>query len=530
MRANQRALISVSDKRGIIDFARVHAEHGWEIVSSGGTSRHLTEAGIPVRTVEEVTGFPEILGGRVKTLHPKIHGGILADQNDEGHMQELFEHSIYPFDMVVVNLYPFEQTVADGTVLFHDAIEQIDIGGVALIRAAAKNHQHVVVVTSPEQYGMVLKRINVWGFTDTERRQLAYEAFLHTAWYDAAISDWLAGHLGFPGFPDRMVQRLRKKHDLRYGENPHQAGALYEQPGLDCYTAANARQIWGKSLSATTVLDINAGIETVRELYPQLAAAIIKHGTPCGVGVGDSTLCAFQNAMACDPESAFGGVVVINTVVTEEVAEAICRQKVDAIVALEFSPGALEHITAKRAKAQTPLFKLGEVGVLTSNSLPPGMLNFKPVTGGMVVQRMDTEPFDWKSFRCVTKLGIKDRYWPDIMFGCKVSKHVKSNSVIVVWKERTIGIGNGQTSRIKSARLALEQASNIVEGQNMDLHHAVLVSDSFFPFDDCVRLAAEFGIKTIVQQGGSMRDQDSIKAADELGIAMLFTGRRMFWH
>ncbi|MFA6391264.1 MAG: bifunctional phosphoribosylaminoimidazolecarboxamide formyltransferase/IMP cyclohydrolase [Patescibacteria group bacterium] len=529
MRANQRALISVSDKRGIVEFAETLVEYGWEIVSSGGTSRHLAEAGIPVRTVEEVTGFPEILDGRVKTLHPAILGGILADQTNEAHMQELFEHSIYPFDMVVVNLYPFEETVADAAVPFQDAIEQIDIGGVALIRAAAKNHQHVLVVTSPEQYGMVIQRLpQDVGFDWTDRLVLAYEAFLHTAWYDATISDWLASDIDFTGFPDRMVQRLRKKHDLRYGENPHQSGAFYELPGMQCYTAANAGQVWGKPLSATTVLDINAGIETVRELSPEFATAIIKHGTPCGVGVDeDSPLRAFQNALACDPESAFGGVVVINATVTEELANAICMQKVDAIVALGFSLGALEHITRKRAKAQTPLFVLGE-------SLPystaPGTLNFKPVTGGMVVQTMDTEPFDWKSFRCVTKLDIKDYYWPDIRFGCKVTKHVKSNSVIVVWKGRTIGIGNGQTSRIKSTRLALEQAMHNMEEQNMDLHHAVLISDSFFPFDDCVRLAGEFGIRTIVQQGGSMRDQDSIKAADELGIAMLFTDRRMFWH
>ena len=529
MRANQRALISVSDKRGIVELATVLFEHGWEIVSSGGTSRHLVEAGIPVRTVEEVTGFPEILGGRVKTLHPKIHGGILADQDSDAHMQELFDHSIYPFDMVVVNLYPFEETVADRTVAFRDAIEQIDIGGVALIRAAAKNHSHVLVVTSPEQYGFVIRCLSEdVGFNALERLQLAYKAFLHTAWYDATISDWLAERLEFPSFPDRMVQRLQKKCDLRYGENPHQPGAFYELPGLNCYTAANAKQIWGKPLSATTVLDINAGIETVRDLSPEFAVAIIKHGTPCGVAMDSfSPLKAFQNALACDPESAFGGVVVLNFQVTEEVAETICVQKVDAIVALDFSPEAMEHITKKRARAETPLFKLG--GEL-SCSMPFGTLNFKPVTGGMVVQLMDTELFDCRSFRCVTKLGVKDRYWSDISFGCNVSKHVKSNSVIVVWNGQTIGIGNGQTSRIKSARLALEQAMNNMEAQNMDLHHAVLVSDSFFPFDDCVRLADTFGVKTIVQQGGSIRDQDSIRSADKLGIAMLFTDRRMFWH
>jgi phosphoribosylaminoimidazolecarboxamide formyltransferase/IMP cyclohydrolase len=529
MQKNLRALISVSDKVGIVGLATALVEHGWEIVSSGGTSRHLVEAGIAVRTVEEVTRFPEILGGRVKTLHPMIHGGILADQNSEAHMQELFEYSIYPFDMVVVNLYPFENTVSDRTVAFQDAIEQIDIGGVALIRAAAKNHQHVLVVTSPDQYSQVIQSLSCGiGYTLLERLQLAHEAFLHTAWYDATISDWMASYLEFAEFPDRMVERLKKKCNLRYGENPHQQAAFYEQPGLDCYTVANAEQIWGKPLSATTVLDINAGIETVRELSPANAVAIIKHGTPCGVAMDEeSALEAFKKALACDPESAFGGVVVANFEVDEQIAETICSQKVDAIVALSFSAEALAHITKRRAKAGTPIFMLGG---MYSYSLPSGVMNFKPVTGGMVVQTADTEPFDINSFRCVTEHGLDQLFWPDILFGCKVTKHVKSNSVIVVKNGMTLGIGNGQTSRIKSTQLALEQADKNMEKMNMDLHHAVLISDSFFPFDDCVRLAGEYGIKVIVQQGGSMRDQDSIKAADELGIAMLFSHRRMFWH
>ena len=477
-------------------------------------------------TVEQITGFPEILDGRVKTLHPAIHGGILAVPENERHLAQLNDHNIVVFDMVVVNLYPFEQTIMREGLLFADAIEQIDIGGVALIRAAAKNHRCVLTVTDPSQYELVLEELrNPNNVVTSVRRQLAYEAFHHTAWYDATIAEWF-GRKNAPKFPERTVLRLRKKDDLRYGENPHQSGAFYELPGSRDISVASATQIWGNELSATTVLDINAGIETVRDFFPAYAVAIIKHGTLCGAAIGKNILQAFQQALACDPESAFGGVVVLNAKVTNPVAKAICNQKVDAIVAPEFTPNALALIQQKRRKGQTPLVTLEGV----PQPLPAGALNFKSVTNGMIVQQADIQPFDWSTFRTVTERPVPDEQWNDITFGCRISKHVKSNSIVVVRNYATIGIGNGQTSRIKSARLALEQAHATMSDASLDLSDAVLVSDSFFPFDDCVRLAAEYGIRVIIQQGGSLRDQDSIDAANELGIAMLFTGRRMFWH
>lgn len=521
--SEMRALFSLTDKNRSAELAQCLAKLGCETVSTGGTAKHLMEAGITVVPVEEVTDFPEIMGGRVKTLHPKIHGGILARRNNAGDMDEAAEHAITMIDYLVVNLYAFEEAIAVGA-SFEKALDNIDIGGVALIRAAAKSHRDVVVITSPNQYDDVIAELDANGeISQVTRLRLAAEAMFCTAWYDTAIANWMIGQCDDrPQFPERVLMPFERQQVLRYAENPHQRGAVYQQPGFSEPSVVTAEQLWGQDPSATTVGDLNAGLEILREFCGtgQLVAAVIKHNGPCGVASGATPNEAFRRARDADPVSAFGGVIACNFTIDMETAATIVKMKVDGIISTGFDDGALGLIQKARKKGQTPIFIVPEL-----IPLPQGTLNFRHIVGGMVLQEADLDPMVVDGWRTVTDTPVPEEDWADIIFGCLVIKHVKSNSVIVVTDGQTIGIGNGQTSRVDSTKIALEQAKAAGKADG-----AVLISDSFFPFDDSVNLAAEYGIRTIVQQGGSIRDDESIAAADEHGIAMVMTGRRMFWH
>lgn len=525
----KRALLSVSDKASLAPFAAELQGRGWEIVSSGGTARGLQAAGLTVQTVEEVTGFPEILGGRVKTLHPNIHGGILARQDNEADMIQLAVLCIQPFSLVVVNLYPFEAVAAKEGATALEVTENIDIGGVTLICAAAKNWRSVAVVTSVDQYPYIISDLQQHGgeISMELRVQLAYEAFLYTAWYDTAIMHWFAKQEGvaMPLFPERLLFPYELKQELRYGENPHQKAAFYRETGFKLPSVVTAVQQWGKVPSATTIGDLNAGVETVRELielrnfFKPLAAVVIKHNTPCGVAIGDSPVETYVRAREADPLSAFGGVIACNFPIDVATAVEICKIKVDGVIAPGFADDqALEIIQKERAKGKTPIFTLSELEPLTD-----GYMNLKPLVGGIIYQEADLSPVEMNEWAVVTERQVPNGQWRDILFGWLVIKHVKSNSIIVVKDGQTLGIGSGQTSRIGSAKIALEQAGAKAKG-------AILISDALCPFDDVVREAAKFGIETVVQTGGSIKDQDSINAANELGLAMVFTHKRAFWH
>ena len=518
-----RALFSLTNKDRSAELAQCLAKFGCEAVSTGGTAKHLIAAGVTVIPVEEVTGFPEIMDGRVKTLHPLIHGGILARRDNKGDREEAAKHAITMLDFVVVNLYAFEQAIAEGA-SFEEALDKIDIGGVALIRAAAKSHKDVVVLTDPDQYDSIIAELEENGeISQSTRLRLAAEALFCTAWYDTAIAIWMMSQCDDqPKFPERILMPFERLQVLRYAENPHQRGALYRQPGFAEPSVVTAKQLWGNVPSATTIGDLNAGLEILREFYGcnELAAVVIKHNGPCGVSFGATPKETFTRARDADPVSAFGGVIACNFVIDMETAATIVEMKVDGIIATGFADGALELIQAKRKKGQTPIFTVSEL-----TPLPQGTLNFRHVVGGMVLQEADLDQLLWEDWKTVTTVEVAESAWSDIVFGCLVIKHVKSNSVIVVKDGQTVGIGNGQTSRVDSTRIALEQAKAAGRAEG-----AVLISDSFFPFDDSVKLAAEYGISTVVQQGGSIRDNESIAAADEHGIAMVMTSRRMFWH
>ncbi|PIY97201.1 MAG: bifunctional phosphoribosylaminoimidazolecarboxamide formyltransferase/inosine monophosphate cyclohydrolase [Candidatus Kerfeldbacteria bacterium CG_4_10_14_0_8_um_filter_42_10] len=525
----KRALFSVHDKTGLTPLATELQSQGWSIDSSGGTAEHLQQAGINVITVEEVTGFPAILGGRVKTLHPMIHGGILGQLDKQSDLDDLLRHGIKPYGLVGVNLYPFEKTIRQPGVTEEDAIENIDIGGVALIRAAAKNYRHVAVVTNIDQYSRIISDLQQHGeITLALRKQLASEAYQYTAWYDTAIMNWMAQQEGVevPLFPEKLILPYQLVQKLRYGENPHQQGALYRVPGFSIPSVVNATQVWGKVPSATTIGDLNAGVETVREMlnlrnFPHwnLAAVVIKHNTPCGLAVGDSPVETYVKAREADPLSAFGGVIALNFPIDAATAHEICAIKVDGVIAPGFADDqALGVIQAAREKAKTPIFIIPELV-----PLPTGSMNLKYVVGGLILQQADLEPVKLNDWNVVTEKQVPDGQWKDILFGWLAIMHVRSNSVIVVKDGQTLGIGSGQTSRIGSAKIALQQAGEGAKG-------AILISDGFCPFNDVVTEAAKCGIATVVQPGGSVNDKASIDAANEHGLAMVFTGRRAFWH
>jgi phosphoribosylaminoimidazolecarboxamide formyltransferase/IMP cyclohydrolase len=509
-----RALISVSDKTGVVDFARGLVELGVEIVSTGGTARTLKEAGLPVTYISEVTGFPEILDGRVKTLHPAVHGGILALRTPE-HLNQLEAHHITPIDIVAVNLYPFRETIARPGVTLEEAIENIDIGGPAMVRAAAKNHRYVLVVVNPARYPQVLKALAEGNISPELRLELAREAFAHTAAYDSAIAAYLQKQSqGDEPFPPAWHMSVELVQPLRYGENPHQKAAFYRDPTVTGPCVANAVQLSGKELSFNNILDLNAALELVREFIDP-SVVIIKHNNPCGAASADELATAYRLAYEGDPVSAFGGIVACNRTVDEETARQMASIFLEAIIAPDFTPEALD-ILARKAN-----LRLLKTGPLTGPS--SDRLDIRKVNGGLLIQEADLELTRPDEVRVVTEKQPTAEQLAEMAFAIAVVKHVKSNAIVITKNRQLIGVGAGQMNRVGAARIALEQAGEKARG-------AVLASDAFFPFRDTVDEAAKAGIAAIVQPGGSVRDEESIAACNEHGIAMVFTGMRHFKH
>jgi phosphoribosylaminoimidazolecarboxamide formyltransferase / IMP cyclohydrolase len=509
----KRALISVSDKNGILDFAKELVGLGFEIVSTGGTKKALQEQGIPVLGVSDVTGFPEILEGRVKTLNPFIHGGLLAKHDDEQHQKQLEEHSIDPIQVVCVNLYPFQQTIAKPDVTTEDAIENIDIGGPAMLRASAKNHQHVTVVIDPIDYIKVIEELKADGKTTLEtRRKLAAKVFRHTAAYDALIAEYMT-ELAQEETPEKLTVTYELKQSLRYGENPHQKAAFYKKPLGSTFSIANAEQLHGKELSYNNINDADAALQIVKE-FTEPAAVAVKHMNPCGIGTGTNSFTAFEKAFAADPVSIFGGIIAFNSEVDAETAGKLHEIFLEIIIAPSFCEEALSILTAKK--------NLRLLTIPFSGVQKPEM-KLTTIEGGLLLQEQDRFTLENATISVPTKRQPTEQEWEALKLGWKVVKHVKSNAIVVTKEDMTIGIGAGQMNRVGAAEIALKQAGEKAAG-------AALASDAFFPMDDTVEAAAKAGITAIIQPGGSIRDEDSIKKADEYGIAMVFTGVRHFKH
>jgi phosphoribosylaminoimidazolecarboxamide formyltransferase/IMP cyclohydrolase len=511
--AKKRALISVSDKQGITELAKGLSDLGYELISTGGTKKALEEAGIPVISVSDVTGFPEILEGRVKTLNPLIHGGLLAKFDQPEHQQQLEQHGIIPIELVVVNLYPFQQTIAKPDVTVAEAIENIDIGGPTMLRAAAKNHQYVTVVVDPDDYPRVLTELKISGAVQPEtRRKLAAKVFRHTAAYDAMIAEYMT-ELSGEEHPEKLTVTYELKQTLRYGENPHQEAAFYRKPLGSSFSIANATQLHGKELSYNNINDANAALQIVKE-FTEPAAVAVKHMNPCGVGIGANIFDAFSKAFEADPVSIFGGIVALNREVDKQTAERLHEIFLEIIIAPSFSKEAMEILTGKK-NLRLLTVPFGE------KQKPERMLT--SIEGGLLVQDQDRYTLENATITIPTKRQPTEAEWEALKLGWKVVKHVKSNAIVVTNKDQTLGVGAGQMNRVGAAKIALEQAGERAKG-------AALASDAFFPMDDTVEAAAKAGITAIIQPGGSIRDQDSIKKADEYGIAMVFTGVRHFKH
>ncbi len=526
--AIRRALISVSDKTGLEEFARTLAQKwGVEIVSTGGTARALAEAGIAVRDVADVTGFPEMMNGRLKTLHPKVHGGLLALRDDESHMAAAEAHGIAMIDLLVVNLYPFEETVAGGGD-FATCIENIDIGGPAMIRAAAKNHGHVTVIVDPADYDKLLGDMDQHGGTTCAklRRKMAQKAFALTARYDGAISNWLGAIVDNPdgkaeGLPRTFTMQFTKRQAMRYGENPHQEAAFFEAArGAGEACIATARQFQGKALSYNNIADTDAALECVKQFDRETegpACVIVKHANPCGVALGESMLAAYERAFATDPESAFGGIIAFNGLLDGETAAAVVeRQFVEVIVAPEVSEAAAEAVAKKKN------VRLLETGAWPAE--PAARLDCRTVNGGLLVQEADLALYD--KLEVVSARAPSEAEMADLLFAWKVAKFVKSNAIVYARAGQTIGVGAGQMSRVNSARIAAIKA----EHAGLEIEGSVVASDAFFPFADGLEQAASVGATAVIQPGGSIRDEEVIAAADKAGIAMVFTGMRHFRH
>jgi phosphoribosylaminoimidazolecarboxamide formyltransferase/IMP cyclohydrolase len=521
-----RALISVSDKTGLIELARALVAHGVEIVSTGGTRKALTEAGIAALDVAELTGFPEMMDGRVKTLHPNVHGGLLAIRRNSQHAAALAAHSIRPIDLLVVNLYPFEETIAKGAD-FDTAVENIDIGGPAMIRAAAKNHEDVAVVIEPQDYDLLLAELTRHaGMTTLAlRRKLAAKAYARTAAYDAAISNWFAAQLDDPAPAYRAVAG-RLIEALRYGENPHQSAAFYGT-GQARFGVATARQLQGKQLSYNNINDTDAAYECVAEFDPKriAACALIKHANPCGVAEADSLLEAYRRALACDPVSAYGGIVALNRTLDAPAARAIIEIFTEVIIAPDATPEAIALVATKKNPR-----------LLLAGGLPDPRasgLAVKSVAGGLLVQSRDNAVVDDMALRVVTRRAPTNAELADLAFAFRVAKHVKSNTIVYAKDRATVGIGAGQMSRVDAARIAALKAADAARATGAPqplTQGAVVASDAFFPFADGLMVAIEAGATAVIQPGGSLRDPEVIKAADEHGIAMVFTGTRHFRH
>ena len=516
----KRVIISVSDKEGISNFATGLQDFDVEILSTGGTAKHLRDAGVKVMDISEYTGSPEILDGRVKTLHPKIYGGVLALRDNDTHLQQMAENEIEPIDMIVVNLYPFEEVIKKEDVDLMEAIENIDIGGPTMLRAAAKNYQYVTIVTHPEDYKELLKELkkNKGSISPDTNFRLAVKAFSYVSRYDAAISNFL-GAIDQNGehtkFPPSLTIHMDKKMKLRYGENPHQEGSFYVQSGFEEACISNSTQLQGKELSLNNIYDTDAALEVVKD-FSETVCVVVKHNNPCGVATDESVLEAFLKAKACDPVSSYGGIVAFNREVDEATASELAGMFLEVVIAPGFSEKALEVLSSKR---NLRVMKTPELP-LKSNA----GLDFKKVIGGALIQDRDTGiDKDFDNMKVLTKRKPTDEELSALKFGWKVCKHVKSNAIVFAREGQTVGIGAGQMSRVDSVKIATIKAELPTKG-------TVLASDAFFPFRDGVDEAAKAGITAIVQPGGSIRDQEIIDACDEHGIAMVFTGFRHFKH
>lgn len=557
-----RALISVSDKTGVVEFARELVSLGWELLSTSGTMRMLKEAGLPVTSVSDVTGFPEICDGRVKTLHPKIHGALLARRDIPDHMKQLEDNGIGTIDLVCVNLYPFRETIAKPDVTMEDAIEHIDIGGPSMVRSAAKNWESVTIVVNPEDYATVISELKADGHTCRETRlKLSAKAYTHTAEYDMAISTWMRAQAGLP---EKLFLEYDICQPLRYGENPHQEARFFKTLKQVPYSLATAEQLNGKELSYNNIQDANAALNIVREFKGKPFAVGLKHMNPCGAGVGETIAEAWTKAYEGDKTSIFGGIVAFNREVDLKTSEMLKPIFLEIVMAPSFAPDALELLCSKK---NLRVLKVNMEGDVTKQ------MACVSVNGGLLVQNQDLETCSLSLDQCVTKAKPTEDQMKDLEFTWKMVKHVKSNAIVVGCGGMLLGVGAGQMNRVGSAEIALKQARAFFKAGSASLDEVasagkdsersdagslrgtplnpprgcrgveegigdagakapalVLASDAFFPFDDCVTLAAEYGVKAIVQPGGSIRDEDSIKKCDELGIAMLFTGERHFKH
>jgi phosphoribosylaminoimidazolecarboxamide formyltransferase/IMP cyclohydrolase len=521
----ERALVSVSDKSGLVEFARGLISVGVEIYASGGTRRHLEQAGIPVREVAAYTGIPEMMDGRIKTLHPKIHGGILCRRDRPDDMTSADEQGIVPFELVVVNLYPFQRTIARGNVSVEEAIEQIDIGGPTLVRAAAKNHQFVTIACEPSQYAKILEQIQQTGATTPElRRELASAAFLHTAEYDAVIACYFAGLAAKPQatpdtLPDAFAVVLQRHALLRYGENPHQSAAMYALPHAMPGSLVRAEKLHGKELSYNNLLDLDSALAAARSL-PVPSVAVLKHNNPCGAATADSLVEAMRRAWEGDPVSAFGSVLGFNAPVDVATANFLAEPDrfVEAIVAPDFTPDAFEVLTTKpKWKANVRLLKIGQI------ETGRGGIELRQISGGMLCQTADDLPDDESQWKVVTTARPTEAQQSDWRFAWAACRHVKSNAIVLAKDRALVGVGAGQMSRVDAVEIAIRKAGDRARG-------AVLASDAFFPFEDSIQRAAEAGIVAVIQPGGSRRDDEVIAACNRNGLSMIFTGRRHFRH
>lgn len=510
----KRALISVSDKTGIVDFGKKLKELGVEILSTGGTARILSENGVEVTNVSDVTGFPECLDGRVKTLHPAVHGGLLAMRDNPDHMKQLEELNITPIDLVVINLYPFKETIAKEGVALEEAIENIDIGGPTMLRSAAKNHKDVTVVIDPKDYDVVLEEMNEKGKVsyDTKYR-LALKVFEHTSHYDAMISDYLRKQINGE-LPEALTVTYEKVQNLRYGENPHQRAVFYKEVGKNEGSLVNAVQLHGKELSFNNINDTNGALELLKE-YDKPTVVGVKHANACGVGSGYDIYDAYLKAYECDPVSIFGGIVAANRSIDKRTAEEINKIFVEIVIAPDFHEDALEVLQSKK---NIRVLKLEDIGLKQAKD----RVDMKKVNGGILIQDIDSELFG-EELKIMTERIPTEKEMEDLKFAWKVVKHIKSNGIVLAKDGQTIGIGPGQVNRIWAVENAIKQS-------NVETKGSVMASDAFFPFADCVETAAKAGVTAIIQPGGSIRDKESIDKANEYGIAMVFTGMRHFKH
>ncbi len=515
-----KALISVSDKTGVVEFAKGLVALGWEILSTSGTMKLLKESGVPVTSVSDVTGFPEICDGRVKTLHPKIHGALLARRDIPEHMKELKDNDIDTIDLVCVNLYPFRETIAKPDVTMEDAVEHIDIGGPSMLRSAAKNWESVTVVCNPADYETILSEIKADGNTTRETRlKLSAKAYTHTAEYDMAISTYMRAQAGLP---EKLFLEYDLKQELRYGENPHQEAKFFASTVKEPFSLATAEQLNGKELSYNNIQDANATLNIAREFDEPFCVGV-KHMNPCGSATGKTIAEAWKKAYEADKTSIFGGIVAANREIDLETAQMLKPIFLEIVMAPSFAPDALELLCTKKN------LRVLKVDMSKDNTVRK---QYVSMNGGMLVQDRDINTKPVSTEQCVTEAKPTAEQLADLEFAWKIVKHVKSNAIVVAKNGMTYGVGAGQMNRIGSAEIALKQAQATLkeEGKDIMTEGLVLASDGFFPFNDCVALAAEYGIKAIVQPGGSIRDEDSVKLADEKGITMLFTGERHFKH